>query len=108
MQSRAGREILDACGRSDDLSTFVLVDEDGFWTQSTAALRVAAGLGPTLLRTAGVTLQPVPHFLRDGIYRAVADNRYSVLGRAVDGSAPSCQLKYEYDVLRERMLDFEG
>jgi len=108
MQSRAGREILDAIGRSDDLSSFVLVDDEGFWTQSTAALRVAAGLSPAVLRTAGVALQPIPYFLRDGLYRVVADNRYSILGRVADGDTPSCQLKYDYATLRERMLDLDG
>merc|ERR1712087_848200 len=97
MQSRAGREILDAIGRSDDLSSFVLVDDEGFWTQSTAALR-----------TAGVALQPIPYFLRDGLYRVVADNRYSILGRVADGDTPSCQLKYDYATPRERMLDLDG
>ena len=43
MQSPAGRHLLDTCGRPpDDLSTFVMIDGEGFWTQSTAALRVAA------------------------------------------------------------------
>ena len=70
--------------------------------------QVASELGPAVLRTAGVALQPLPHFLRDSVYRVVADNRYSILGRAADGAAPPCQLKYDYDVLRERMLDLEG
>merc|ERR1712087_357854 len=96
MQSPQGRQILDACGRPDDLSTFLLVDEEGFWTQSTAALRVAANLDPMLLRRAGASFQNVPLFLRDGLYRVVADNRYSILGRMDDGVTPSCQLKYDY------------
>uniref|UniRef100_A0A7S4B4P3 Thiol-disulfide oxidoreductase DCC n=1 Tax=Chrysotila carterae TaxID=13221 RepID=A0A7S4B4P3_CHRCT len=108
MQSTAGREALAACGRDpNDLSTFMLIDEEGFWTQSTAALRVAQSLQPAVLRGAGTAFEPLPPFFRDGIYRLVAENRYSLLGRAQDGTAPSCQLKYDIETLRARMLDFD-
>ncbi len=107
MQSSAGRRLLDACGRpADDLSTFVLIDNAGFFTQSTAALRVAQRLNLVPLSVAGSALQVVPPAVRDGIYRAVADNRYSILGRAPDGGAPSCQLRYDLSTLKERFLDY--
>merc|ERR1719238_735687 len=44
LQSDAGKELLSQCGRdSSDLSTFLVIDDSGeFYTQSDAALRVAA------------------------------------------------------------------
>jgi len=109
MQSPQGRELLGACGREpDDLATFVLIDGDGFWTQSTAALRVAQRLGPSALRSVGEVGVVVPPLLRDAVYRAVADNRYSILGRAADDEAPSCQLRVDLATLQERMLDFDS
>jgi hypothetical protein len=43
--------------------------------------------------------------VRDSIYRAVADNRYSILGKAAEEDPPSCQLRYDYATLKERFLE---
>lgn len=108
IRREAGRKLLTECGRpADDLSTFVLIDEEGFWTQSTAALRVAQGLGPASLGVLGNALMPLPSLVRDSVYRVVADNRYSILGRSSDDAPPSCQLRYDSLTLRERFLDYE-
>lgn len=106
MQSPVGRELLEACGRpSDDLSTFVLIDDAGFWTQSTAALRVAQRLRPVPLSVGGSALQLVPPVVRDSLYRVVANNRYSILGKSAEDESPSCQLRYDYATVKERFLD---
>jgi len=43
--------------------------------------------------------------VRDSIYRVVANNRYSILGKASEEEPPSCQLRYDYATLKERFLD---
>merc|ERR1711871_698257 len=93
LQSPRGRQLLEMCGRSpDDLSTFVVIDEDGFHTQSTAALRVGQTLGVPVLTTLSRGGFAVPPALRDPIYRLVAENRYSILGKDTEGAEPSCKL----------------
>lgn len=76
LQSPKGRELLQAIGRdAGDLSTFVVIDEQGFHTQSSAALRVGATLRLPALNTLSSALSPLPPMLRDGVYRLVAENR---------------------------------
>ena len=106
MQSPAGRHLLDTCGRPpDDLSTFVMIDGEGFWTQSTAALRVAEALPRPTLNVLGGAFMPLPAALRDVVYQTVATNRYSILGRDDDGATPSCMLRDDAFAMRERFLD---
>ena len=95
LQSAKGAELLAACGRdSTDLSTFVVIDSSGFYTQSNAALRVAATLQKPALNLLATTFTPLPSALRDGVYRVVATNRYRILGKDESGSeAPSCKLR---------------
>jgi len=106
MQSPAGRRLLDTCGRPpDDLSTFVVLDQEGFWTQSTAALRVAQGLPRPALNVLGAAFLPLPSALRDTVYQTVATNRYSILGKDADGATPSCMLRSDAFAMQERFLD---
>jgi hypothetical protein len=77
----------------------------GFWTQSTAALRVAQRLRPVPLSIAGSSLQLIPPLLRDPLYRVVADNRYSILGKVAEDEPPACQLRYDYATVQERFLE---
>lgn len=106
LQSGAGRDLLAAIGRDpDDLSTFVVIDRDGFYTQSDAALRVGATLKQPALNTLASALTPLPGPLRDGVYRLVADNRYKILGRDADGATPSCKLRADALTAAERFLE---
>ncbi|KAL1504007.1 hypothetical protein AB1Y20_010422 [Prymnesium parvum] len=105
LQSEKGRELLEVCGRSkDDLSTFVLIDRDGFHTQSTAALRVGQALKKPALNFIASTLMPLPLLVRDSAYRLVANNRYSILGKAGDDEAPSCTLRRDAALVADRFL----
>jgi predicted DCC family thiol-disulfide oxidoreductase YuxK len=80
LQSPLGQQLLRSFGLPpDELKTFVLVDDGGHFTKSTAALKVAAGLGglwPVLS-----LLRVIPRPIRDGVYDWVARNRYRWLGR---------------------------
>ena len=106
LQSGAGRDLLAQIGRDpDDLSTFVVIDREGFYTQSDAALRVGATLKQPALNVFASTLQPLPAVLRDSVYRVVADNRYNILGRDRDGATPSCKLRADAMTAAERFLE---
>ncbi|GAB2502075.1 thiol-disulfide oxidoreductase DCC family protein [Lysobacter humi (ex Lee et al. 2017)] len=81
MQSPAGAALLAAYGLDPtDPASFLLVDADGAWTDSTAIARLLRGLGlPWSI--AGVALLLLPRALRDPAYRLVARNRYRWFGR---------------------------
>ena len=107
LQSETGRELLAACGRgSSDLSTFVVIDGTStrFYTQSDAALRVGAMLQKPALNVLAGAATRIPTPLRDGVYRIVADNRYSILGKDQDGATPSCKLRANAATEAERFL----
>ena len=86
LQSNVGRALLQANGkRADDISSIVLVTEDGAFVKSDAVLKITEELTPLSL----LPLKPaavlgrvlVPKFLRDIIYDGVADNRYDLMGK---------------------------
>ena len=89
----------------DDLSTFVVIDKEGFYTQSTGALRVAQALPRPALNALGTACMPLPSFVRDTVYQVVATNRYSILGRDEDGATPSCILRDDAAAMQRRFLD---
>jgi predicted DCC family thiol-disulfide oxidoreductase YuxK len=59
----------------------VQVEGDRAWTKSDAILRIAAGLSVTPLPLLAILGFPVPGLLRDWVYDAVANNRYSFMGQ---------------------------
>lgn len=105
LQSDTGRSLLQKCGRQgSDLSTFVVIDEEGFHTQSSAALRVAATLRKPALNVVAAAFTPLPLPLRDSVYRLVAENRYSILGKDESGGPESCKLRADLPLVAERFL----
>lgn len=80
LQSDAGLALLERHDLpTDDVDTFVLVDGDDYYTKSTAALRVLAGLGlPYSLLYPSIA---VPRVVRDRVYDFVAEHRYGWFGR---------------------------
>jgi predicted DCC family thiol-disulfide oxidoreductase YuxK len=89
LQSEVGMSYLAAAGLPLDVSTVVLIDEDGVHTRSTAALRVLrhCGLPYSLLHTFFIWL-PAP--LRDLGYKAVAAMRYRLFGK--DEGESTCRM----------------
>lgn len=80
MQSASGQTLLARHGLdAHDPLSFLLVTQDGAYTDSDAILRVLDGLGGAwrLARIARL----VPRALRDPLYRLVARNRYRWFGR---------------------------
>jgi predicted DCC family thiol-disulfide oxidoreductase YuxK len=74
--------------------SIILVEKDGIYDQSTAALRIARRLaGPWAL--AAVFLI-VPTFLRDAVYRLIARNRYRWFGRRDVCMIPTPELRARF------------
>ena len=81
MQTAAGRALLKTHGLNpDDPVSFLLVDDDGAWTDTDAIARVLAGLGGSW-RWASWSMSLVPRILRNAAYRVIARNRYRWFGR---------------------------
>ena len=80
LQSEFGQEMLRRFGmRTDDFDTVVLVEDGVPYTRSTAALKVARGLG--MPWKALYALVVVPRFVRDFGYDQFAKHRYRVFGK---------------------------
>lgn len=97
LQSEVGQELLKEHDLpTDDFDSFVLVDGGDAETESTAALKVCRGLGlPWSLLSAFLVL---PAWLRDPVYRFVADNRYRLFGKTDECQLPDPEI-------RERFLE---
>lgn len=80
MQSAAGRRLLAEHGLDpDDPVSFLLLEDERAFTDSTAALRILMGLGGWWrLATIGYAM---PQLLRDALYRWFARNRYRWFGK---------------------------
>jgi len=72
-----------------DPRSFLLLDEQGAWTDTDAILRVLTGLGGAW-RLAGV-LRLLPRSWRDAAYRRLARNRYRWFGRHDRCTLPTAQ-----------------
>ena len=83
LQSDAARRVLERDLDAEQIDalpdTIVLVDSDGVHTRSTAALRIARGLGSRYALLALGFVLPRP--IRDAVYNLVAHNRYRWFGR---------------------------
>ena len=77
LQSNLGQRLCTQHEAPVDVSTAVLIDEDGVHTESTAILRLFASMG-----FPWIVLGPVglcfPSFIRDNAYRAFARNRGAI------------------------------
>jgi predicted DCC family thiol-disulfide oxidoreductase YuxK len=92
LQSPTGQKYLSAFNLPQgSLDTTVLIDENQVFTYSDAPLQVLRKLGfPWSLC---VTLSIVPRFLRDGVYRWVARNRYRWFGKSAQCWLPRPEWK---------------
>lgn len=77
LQSEAGRQLLQGKDLVED--TIVLVENNRYYTRSTAALRIAKKLRfPWPLLYSFIIIPPV---VRDGVYRFIAAHRYHWFGK---------------------------
>lgn len=91
IQSKIGQSLLIRSGKDPkDMSSIVLVTKDTAYFKSDAVLRIASkleGKNPFLPVFGKVGLWTVPKFMRDAIYKIVADNRYKF------GESDQCRLE---------------
>ncbi len=79
LQSEVGRELIAKYKIGSEVDSIVLIDEGRAFTHSTAALRIAKGLGGVWTVTYVLIL--VPAAIRDWIYTVFAKHRYRLFGK---------------------------
>lgn len=94
LQSDVGRDTMIRAERDiETMDTMILVDEDGVWDRSDAALRIAGHMGG-VWRVA-LAFRLIPRMIRDAVYRMIARNRYRWFGKRT-----SCRLPTENEAAR--------
>ena len=95
LQGKTGQQLLSRHGLpADSFNSFILAEGDKIYTHSTGALRMLKGLGfPWSMAYAFIL---VPRFIRDGVYAAVARNRYRWFGRQESCMIPTPALKKKF------------
>ena len=95
LQGKKGQEILRRFNMfATKLDTLVLVENGKIYTRSGAALRIARslrGLWPLLYM-----FIIVPPFIRDGIYKWIARNRYKWFGRTQQCWVPGSEFRKKF------------
>ena len=81
---------------SNLLNSVILLEQEKMYTGSTAALRIARQLGHPWKLLYGLII--VPAFIRDGVYKIIAANRYAWFGKKESCMLPDAKWK-------ERFLD---
>ncbi len=79
---------------TEDLKSFIFIEDGKSYTQSTAALKVCrylTGLWPLLY-----SFIIIPHFIRDGIYKWIAKNRYKWFGQKNECMIPTPELQAKF------------
>lgn len=95
LQSKTGQELLKKFNLPlESFSSLVLVEGDKYYTESTAALKVAEHLDGAWNKL--IFLKIVPSFLRDGVYKVIAKNRYKWFGKQDMCRLPSKETKERF------------
>ncbi|MCB0653562.1 MAG: thiol-disulfide oxidoreductase DCC family protein [Saprospiraceae bacterium] len=95
LQSESGQELLKKYGLpTDDYNSFVLVEGERVYTQSTAALRVARNLEGAWKILYGFII--IPAFIRDAVYSLIARNRYRIFGKRESCMLPQPEWKSRF------------
>lgn len=79
LQGKTAQQYLPPLASDPEDWSIYLLDETGLYSQSDAVIRIAQRLGGVwaLAAAAGI----FPKMIRDGIYRAIAQNRYRMFGK---------------------------
>ncbi len=97
LQGKTGQSLLQQFNLPvNDLNSFILIEDNKAFRQSTAALRVAKDLSGGWKLLYGFII--VPKFIRDAVYNWIARNRYKWYGKREECMVPTAEL-------RERFLD---
>lgn len=79
LQGEIGQQLLNQHGLNSKMDSFVLIEDDNIFFESTAALRVCRKLKGGWKLLAGLFIVPSP--LRNSIYKIIAKNRYKWFGK---------------------------
>ena len=95
LQGETGRQYLKKFSLpTDNLNSFVLVENDKLYTRSAAALRILKHLGGAWSLLYGFMI--VPEFIRDAVYKLIAKNRYKWFGKKAACWIPAPALKEKF------------
>lgn len=95
LQGNAGQELLKQYNLpQNNFNSFVLIDDGKVFTKSNAALEIAKRLngGWKLL----YAFKIVPKFIRDAVYRLIANNRYKWFGKKETCWLPTPELRSRF------------
>ncbi|AZU62052.1 thiol-disulfide oxidoreductase DCC family protein [Neobacillus mesonae] len=79
LQGEIGQQLLNQHGLNSKMDSFVLIEDDNIFFESTAVLRVCRKLKGGWKLLAGLFIVPSP--LRNSIYKIIAKNRYKWFGK---------------------------
>jgi predicted DCC family thiol-disulfide oxidoreductase YuxK len=96
LQGEIGQSLLKKHGLNNDLTSFILIENEKVYLKSSAALRVSSKLDGAWGMLS--ILRILPPFLRDLLYDIVAKNRYKWFGKEESCMLPLPEWK-------ERFLD---
>ncbi len=95
LQSEAGKQLLITHRlASNEFNSFILIEDDKVYLESTAALKVARqlnGLLPLLYATI-----IIPPFLRDSVYKYISKHRYQWFGKREECWMPTKELSERF------------
>lgn len=95
LQSDIGKTLLQQYGfPADQMESFIFIENDNAYNRSTAALRVCRHLKGLWPLCYGLII--VPKFIRDGIYKWIAKNRYKWFGQKQECMIPTPELKSRF------------
>ena len=95
LQSDAGQQLLKQFNLStSQFNSFIYIEDGKVFTQSTAALRVCKNLSALWPLLYGFIM--VPEFIRDGIYKWIAKNRYKWFGKKDQCMIPSPEVRSRF------------
>ena len=87
LQGLAGQDLMKKFGLpTNDLNSFILVENDKAYTESTGILRTLKFLGNGWNLLYGFII--VPKFIRDFVYKIIAKNRYRWFGKREECMVP--------------------
>jgi predicted DCC family thiol-disulfide oxidoreductase YuxK len=95
LQSEKGRLFARQFGfNEEELKTFIFIEDNKFYTKSTAALKVCRYLGALWPLCYGLMI--IPKFIRNVVYDLVAKNRYKWFGRRDTCMMPTPEVKARF------------
>lgn len=94
LQSVAAKSLLKDFNISEELKTFILIENNQVYKRSTAALRVARHLTGAWPLLYGFII--IPAFMRDAVYDWIGRNRYRWFGKKEECMIPSPSIQSRF------------